>query len=809
MAIRIKTKKNPEYGMLYKKADDDSSSTLNQLINQEGFNQIIQKYPELSPYIVGIDIVEKISDNVILSTAIISNGEVKLVIPVIYSSGKIDATTFIYEPETDNMLALSKKTINALLSKNNKLGYGDSVTNKQLDTGNIRKLFIPPKNWSPKVASGSRFFIAVETNKDIKEAFLNKIANDIGFRNFFESVFGEDDLPYIDMALEKKANFIPPMVGDLNEVKGWLHKEAAIQEIAMNGIAISHGSLKPTKRLIKYTNIADVIRNKYGIVDFEQIGKRTGAFLGFKKNTFEIVPLLNLPTLDINKKNNINYEVVTCGCRDVAYDDIAVIQDNKTMVNKSIIPFTAQNFVRSAGYKNILFKKNGKPWRALDYVFGTFISKAESLKVKEDVFELETMSIGGKKKIIIEKNSDREPTIINQVLLVGDKNVGIFVVNIDYDNLITISDLTMSVKENDKLVKVAFDGSHFYLNNHSYTKKELANYLLKESFDKESIHSLIKTAANEGQVTMQAIDAKFDMLTKMIMNLTGEIKKIENKVEQKSSLEENQVPVQSNENNIDPHQQAVQEAQAIEQSQQNDAQGEAQADSIPQFDLDQQAQQIQASQNGSTNSEQTQDGGTPLSSALQDPNFVDQVQQACQQLGEDPNQVLQAAQQQNYSAEMVLKELQEAMAQAQQAQGQQAQGQQAQTQQAQGQQAQGQQAQGQLQDGMNTKMDPNVLQMLSELKNSPIMDTTLFSMVLANKNIALVIEDQLANLLNGASGLGRILFNIKLNQDRLEDSMGASKYKNMVTDLKTLFQKMTDFYIDLVSKKQQFKIEEE
>ncbi len=90
-------------------AEGSLENNMKQLITDEAYSQLSQKFPSLVPMIVGVNIMEMIDNTSAIGAAIISNGDSRLIVPIVYVNGNVDATTFIYSEEHDTMLALTKK----------------------------------------------------------------------------------------------------------------------------------------------------------------------------------------------------------------------------------------------------------------------------------------------------------------------------------------------------------------------------------------------------------------------------------------------------------------------------------------------------------------------------------------------------------------------------------------------------------------------------------------------------------------------------------------------------------------------------
>jgi len=766
---RYKSEKYKQFldGMDLMKTADDGNQTVNELINQEAYSQLSKKYPDLVPYILGIKDVENIDDNTILSSAIVSNGEVRLIIPIIYAAGKVDATSYIYNPDADIMFALTKKVVNFILGKNKSLGNAVSATNVNFDSGNIRKLFIPPKTWSPKIANSNFLPQIVEAYPEVKIALLEKLSNDSFFAEAFEKAYGD-----FAEVLKKEASAINAIINsepvvvttrqELVENDKLLDKEAALKEYIENGIYIQHGRMLPNKTLVKKSSLQSKLNSVFNGEELEVINKETGCVLGVDSITYLQVPMLSLPVYGSKYSHPVLIDIMfDNNFKTLEFESFVGKSDDKCTALNKAVDVTPQNLISLLPNLALVLMDGQKPLGFIPVIipFST-INKIQLIDDKGDryVLNIGIGSVPHIDKIIILKNSDRKPLQVGNVITIGDKNIKLYPCKVDPRRLLTFKEYSIGLRDTDNqdnLIKVSYDRGTFYINSTPTSASGLAQTLLSQGVDKNSIYSLIKEAKDNGSVEVKAISSKIDMLANMLMNAVGEIKKVEDKVKtlteridgtagQNATVQEDDL---GQDMQTDSQEQYGEVSDPMNSNESLIAtQNEAGA---PQLDPETQAAIAMQAQQGAE---------TPPMFSLEDNSAPDQTP--------DMQQIGIAA-----PTDMA---------------------------------ANNEQSQQGLIDGVNPLANPDVVETLLQLKDSPVMDTSFLSVILSDKNVSLVIQDQLQNIVLGITGLGKIVFNIQLNYNSLSGSMGDSKYKSVLNNMKSLFKKMTDMYVDMVQKSEQY-----
>lgn len=521
---------------LAKQAGEGSvENNMKQLITDEAYSQISSKFPKLIPYIVGVNIVEILDDETAIGAAVLSIESEKLMIPVVYTNGNVDATSFVYNDDTDIILALTKKVAGVLTSGSAGLSGGpaSSKESQSFDIGDIHKLFVPPKTYSPKVASatGSILFAVAEQSDLVKTALANKLASDSEYKDIFTEVYGEDAVRYIEESSLNKVASEKDMTSP--EVKysaedimssGWLNKTAAMQEFALNGFAISQGADYPKYSLIKTASIATRLKAITGDQTISTIdGMRPGVYTVYKLNSLK--PLELVVADDISGDKNSRPEVIY-GPRGIFGND-GVLEGNGVIgkqVNLSdssaFDGFSSIKDYVGKGRVKLAFIKGGE-------IFGYLGIFLDSENISESLGRIVISYPFGSKvqSIVVEKNSNATPVVVGSTLYTGDKNVLITKKTPeDIERAAVVKTSNIGEPETQrKLVKVAYDGVEYIYKKAAYSQPSLVNELLAEGYDKASIYALVKTAKDNGSAEFAAINAKLDMLGNIVMNLAGKV----------------------------------------------------------------------------------------------------------------------------------------------------------------------------------------------------------------------------------------------------------------------------------------------
>lgn len=519
-------------------------NNIKQLVTDEAYSQIASKFPKLVPIIAGVNIIEMIDDTTAIGAAVLGVAGKKLLIPIVYSDGNVDATTFIYSEDDDTILALTKKVVSVLVASSPVLegGVPESRAGQNFDIGDIHKLFVPPKTFSPKTASGTGgLLFAMVEQSDLLKTALAKNLEDSAYREEFSKVYGEEATNFIEeSSLTKVASNFDDTATDVKFSKDaimssdWLNKEAAMKEFAVNGYAISQGLNTPTKSLEKIASVATKLKDITGDEAATTLdGRRSGVYTVYR--------LADLKPLDLVISQDLS------SGRSSAPRTIygpSVCSDNGGVVEGNGIIGKQKNASDFNGFRDFSTLKEGAEENTRFVIFhgGEIFGHVSTYMMSEKVQKglgRTTISLGtgsGIETLVVDKDSDASPVKMGSTLYVGEKNVKI----IDRAEetpgaVVKTGDLAGSTSA-PRLVKVAHDGVEFIYKSAAYSSPALVNELLNEGFDKDSVYSLVKTAAKEGSAEFAVVSAKIDMLANIVMNLAGQVQQVGSTVAQSGGL---------------------------------------------------------------------------------------------------------------------------------------------------------------------------------------------------------------------------------------------------------------------------------
>ena len=697
-------------------------NNMKQLITDEAYTQLSSKFPKIVPIIAGVNIIEMIDDTTAIGAAVLSVSGKKLLVPVVYSEGVVDATTFIYSEDDDTLLALTKKVVSVVVASSPMLegGVPEANSKQNFDIGDIHKLFVPPKTFSPKVASGTGglLFAVLEQSDLLKTALAEKLKND-EYCEIFTNTYGEDATKFItETLLNKEASSLDNTESSVLYGKKaimeseWLNKEAAMQEFAVNGFAISQGINVPTLSLEKIASVATRLKDITGDEAATTIdGRRNGVYTVYRLSDLKPMDLVLSKDLSSDSKSapRVIYGPNVGGENAGVVEGNGVIGKQKNLSEFSSLEDFSSLKPNAEENTRFVILHGGE-------IFGHVSTYMMSEKVEKGLGRT-TISIGngsGVETLIVDKNSNSSPVKMGGTLYVGDANVKLLRRSESVPgSIVRVADLDGKTSSSN-IVKLAHDGIEFIYKSATYSNPALVNELLNEGYDKQSIYTLLKVAAQEGSAEFSAVNAKLDMLGNIVMNLAGQVQQMTAVVSQGSGS-----PAEG--------EQGL--AQLPEQAQ---AQGAAPA-------------QEPAPQEASL--------------AMQDPNSGIQTPEQQGAMAQD-----QAAQVQG-DQQMLMQEPQ----------------------------------QGEQPDvgGMNTAIDPQVLQTLADLKDSNVMDVGIISTIAASSEIGEVVSSYSGDIHAGASAIGRILLNAMVKKNTIIEQVGEPKYKQMINSLRSVFVKISDLYVDI------------
>lgn len=726
---------------LRKEAGEGSlENNIKHLITDEAYNQLSSKFPNLVTFIVGINIIEKIDDKTIIGGAVLSNGEQKLIVPVVYVNGIVDATTFIYSEDNDTLLALTKKVVSYILLPDKSIdgtSYKPSGSDISFDFGDINKLFVPPKTYNPKIASGDggMVFAVLEKVSSVRDALIEKLSSK-EMRDRFDEAYGAGASEHVmNMGLNKVASMKddtpPEAIFSLEKIasSSWEHKEEAAREFAKNGFVISHGYHAQDKMLQKTSSVGTRLEEITGNETLESISASN-------PGVYYVYSLKDLKPIEIViSKSGINECNTHILGEPFGYDRSDLDDGNPvvgTRINisdsKLLKPFSYLPEIKNNTTISMVFIKNGEIFNS-----STFILEDKNI-IKGLGSTIIKINFGNQFTAVnIEEHSDASPVILGRTLYVGDRNVRIFKNDYNYNQEIPVRmrDLDYAYNDSHDIVKIAFDGAEYRYNHKSFSKEGLVGQLLNEGFDKNSIYSLVKTATDKGSAEYAALNAKLDILATVVTNLAGQI-------------------------------QAQQKPEKITATQglSTAAPQNASTESAP-------AENANTAQNVKNGDGSQRAAVTDESTMMPDTRSgMPTPQQEAQ---------MQAQRQQDTAADQQL------LAQTPQPGVQQDDAQ-----------------QGSSIDGMNPSLDPQILKSLSELKDSKVMDVGVVSMLANSEAVGSVMQEYRGDILNGASAVGKILMNMMVRKNDVIKDLGEKKYSQTVKMLKIVFTKTSDLYVDIV-----------
>ncbi len=619
-----------------------------------------------------------------------------------------------------------------------------NAQNVGFDVGDINSIFIPPKTYSPKIASstGGMLFAVLEKVSSVRDAMIDSLKNE-DTRKAFDEAYGEGASEHvIGMGLEKEASSIdnskPEAKFSISEVasSNWELKKEASDEFAKNGFVISHGVNSQTKSLEKIATVETRLKDITGSEAIESIDLQTpGVYTVYDIKDLkpsEIVVANDFTgkrTTVVSGKTRINSDGVNSG-------NPVVGKKIESSASSSLKDFS--NFMSAPSKERVglVFLNNGEVSSGITlYKEGVDIKKGLGSTIIEGLFSSPVHTIN------IEKGSSATPTLLGSTLYVGENNVKfVEIPKISPKDKITpvrMRDLDSAYNASGDIVKVAFDGVEYNYNHNMYSKHSLVNQLLKEGYDKYSIYELVKTAADGGSAEMVAINAKIDMLASMITNLAGQIQSSQQAVQQAAQgLSAIPAPMDGGQGIVEDAGMA-QEGAPAEGQQALAQQGTMMPDPYSGMPSEEyMAAQEQAAQQ----------------QAMADQQLLQQQPQMAQQ---DPSMAMAQAQPQDGEAQVT-------------------------------------------QNGMNPAIDPAILSTLAQLKDSNIMDAGIVSVLINSDSISDVVDEYKGDVMKGASSVGRILLNAMVKKNQMELDIGEKKYKQMVKNLKNIFIKMSDLYADIL-----------
>ena len=517
-------------------AESDVKKNLDTLISKQAYEDITSKFKELGPLILGISIVQRMSETTILAAAKLAIPDKSIMIPIVYSNGKIDSTTFIYNEDTDILLGMTKKIVEIITTDSGSID-GAAVSQGGLDGGSIHQLFVPPRNFSSKVANSGMLLRMMETSDLLKKAVHEKANRDWEFRKELVSQYGDEILKLArdgDINIKRKESLIdkssPAILWSRKDIfdSDWIEKEAAIKEYSISGYAISEGKDTPSLSLVPIQTVKEKIMSKIDSNEVESFtSSSVGAFVLYDQEGNEIEVFSGQKTpLGYGKINGTDY--ISCSKRlsidiDIAYAATKLSLSNTKDLSKFSLSLfkkgkkNPRGFTEASNSNSLVIIHNEE----VLYSFGDTSLNREDIRESLGSFTIEKTY--SNLAIIMEKGCSKKPILIDGIIHTGEDNVKVIKRSAERgDKLypLRMASLNKTASENE-VVSVSFDGAEFLYKQSMYSKQGVVSELLSEGFDKHSIYGLIKTAEEKGGASLEAINAKIEMLSTMMMNLAG------------------------------------------------------------------------------------------------------------------------------------------------------------------------------------------------------------------------------------------------------------------------------------------------
>ena len=513
----VKLEKEKERLELRKVAEEGTSSgNTKHLITENAYSSIGDKFPDLVPYISGVNIEPKNEHGTTLGGVVFFIDRDKYISPVIYNKRTVETGTMIFNEEFDTMLGLTPKLAKKLFSASSSLA-GTSEKNKiALDVGDIKKLFIPPRTFSPKVASSSIFYKAME-NPLVKEALAKESIMNSAVKDWMEDNYGTQIVDisiqhYLNKQAKERNKDIsePKVISNIEDINklNWMHKEAAFKEIANYGIAISVGKDRQTKSLAPIETPQSIVQEVLHVDALEAIGK-----IGF----FKVID-----TIDFKAKPVIATRGTLIHENGVKGTGINIIGTPCNLEDLKFLRYPNRENLDGNG--KIIILKDNKLYDVLN-------CSKPSFNMGSVTLERISGERKGYDKVTIMFDSDKEPMISMKTLFIGDSNVRIAEKGLWQEEFYpaSFSDLENDIfsknyYEASNLVKIKKDTiGNFFFNGKRFNISGLAQKLLSDGYGKMSVLTLLKTSSEKGDAKFIALDKKVDKLTAMIQNLSGVI----------------------------------------------------------------------------------------------------------------------------------------------------------------------------------------------------------------------------------------------------------------------------------------------
>jgi len=768
-------------------------NVLKKNILEEAYKKLLSEYPDFIQFIVkySIDEVNE-DDGTAVGSFILLINETPLTIPIIFRDGNVDCTSYIGYEETGRFYALTKMLYNKLI-KSISAGFGRLIDKKEgenepVDKGVIGSLFATPNTFSPKVAA-----LLEEYSTDVTEEVIETLVK--------KASYGEvnKQLPAPTLVLDLAYKSKPFAETLLKEASA----QTPVGELLRETIGLSEikkvASFHLLTKEASYTGPA-VYTNRDLVLNFlpqseQSIALQKLATQGFYvKNELheKVASFKKLTYRDIFKQSLVKNleETKSTGVWNVFRKDgdletIVIAQELNDFTAKKLLIFNSKGeTVTREPFPVGIKHKNKDLYKTIKMTLHSLVTSPEKANyvicvtsdndvVVTPIFPSEGITkVNGKNKYVFSKYDSVDYIITDEVSRVI-KNQGNYY--LPYDRCIFVNAKPLAnipyYTYND-FDKFAIDArielyysprdNSYLVNGSKLREPQLAVKLAHLGYPESEINEIIKTAKANPEQTIPLIELNNQMaaLLNMIQNQTLTLQQV---ISILASLKQS----------VDAQTQLLYQSQQATQ--------------------DMQAQQVQADQSQQAQTQQQ---------TTQDENVTNQIVQLCQQLGLDPNQIIQQAQAQGMSMQDLLVQLQNAVqVQAQQpAQAQQT-AQDMQAQQVQAQQAQNQEQQNSPQVDENgyvvNNLTPEILETLREISDKKILESALISYLASLSTPLGDVKQYVEDIKTGVNGLIRILLIVDTNYKKLLESVSDSVLSSFLNKGKSLAKKMTDFIIEV------------
>jgi len=822
-------------------------NVMKQNILDEAYSQLITNYPAFAQFIVkySLDEINPDGSEALGSFKLLISG-IDLTIPIIYRDGNVDCVSYIGYDNTGRYYALTKLLYNKLVNSiSNSIGQvltKDDMKDKEgeiaVDKGIIGSLFATPMTYSPKVASDN--YTKEVSTDEIISGFKTLKFKKIGLPGINKTASNEDSSLLSDMAFKDKefaksivkiasknetVKKMIEMVSDYSEIERYAklsdiskiasankkpvvyftrdeirslpeyEKEKAFKKIATQGFYVKNSDVLTKVAEINSPTLKEIVKESF-LKNLSEVTD-SGVYTLFDKelNPYTYVVASKLGD---NKKIMLSSDNVCDYLSDSKNPIMGIKKDEYGMSIDSIIKLHIKKWIDenpSSEKGGVLLANNGNEIFYIKYWSGDLIKLKNGRIVIEQDF-------GPIKQVVVVPNGEITRIIRNNdILYIPEKNAFFIKDDAFYNSsnkcvLFRSEDINNLMLTKTAEVIQRRDGKIEY-NGDYYSKEGFVIKLANEGYKEEEISKIIKEAAKQPDTVtpLYQLNEQMSQLIQMAQ-------------QQQLTMQQVMMLIAQMKQSIDIQTSTLQQF----------ATAGAMAGQQPSAEGQTEPADIQELQNGNTQPASS-NGSTPQDaqqSQSEDQDKLNKISELCQQIGQDPNQLIQAAQQQGLSLDDLLVQLENYVAQVQNSQqgGQQPQQQpdaqpqpddlQAQQMADAGTQQQGMQADNGPQTPpvddngfMVQNIDPEMLEQLKEIADKKVLESAIISYLATLDTPVAVIKSYIEQLKDGVNGMVRVLMIIDSNYHKMLDSVSDGMLSSFLNKGKALSKKMTDFIINL------------